>query len=87
MDSPKEMHGALHIPDNAPESSRTSGHAAFGTVLKTGEGHRRKNGSIQPLDVKPGDRIAYHRNAGERHLIEGETVLLIPEEHVLGVLE
>lgn len=46
-----------------------------------------RKGGILELEVKPGDVIIYSRMAGEEHVVDGEKVRLLPEDHVLAVIE
>jgi co-chaperonin GroES (HSP10) len=40
-----------------------------------------------PLPVEVGDTVLCARNMGEHHIIDGESYLVTPVEHIFGVLE
>jgi chaperonin GroES len=78
--------GGIYIPDTAREKS------TVGTVVAVGKGHVDEHGKVTPLDVKVGDRILFGKYAGseaKRYAFEseGEELLVMKEEEVLGVLE
>jgi chaperonin GroES len=60
-----------------------------GTVLACGPGLRHKKGHILPVQLKPGDRVEFRRvgdgAAGVPLNIEGENVLLMREDDVIGL--
>lgn len=65
--------GVLHIPDTAKVP------LPEGTVLFVGP---------KATDVKPGDRVVFERFAGVDVEIPGhEEVLIMNEEHIIGVVE
>ena len=64
-------------------------HPAFeGTVLAIGPGRLQPTGARQPMQVQPGERVAFHSVSPNREVpYEGETLLLLRETYLLGVLE
>jgi chaperonin GroES len=44
-------------------------------------------GQVQPLDVKPGDRVLFGKWSGTEVKIDGEDLLIMKESDILGVLE
>ena len=42
---------------------------------------------MQPLDVKPGDRVLFGKWSGTEVKIDGEELLIMKESDILGVLE
>lgn len=73
--------GALFIPDSAKEKPQE------GEVLAVGQGKRLENGKTVALDVKVGDRILFGKYSGSEIKLDGEEVLIMREDEVLGVLE
>ena len=73
--------GGIIIPDSAKEKP------IEGKVVAVGKGKIREDGSIQPLDVKKGDRILFGKYSGTEIKIEGKEHLILREDEVLGVLE
>jgi chaperonin GroES len=47
----------------------------------------KEDGTLQPLDVKKGDRVLFSKYAGTEVNIDGEEHLIIREDDVLGVCE
>src|SRR6476660_4412696 len=70
----------LIIPDTAKDKPQE------GEILAVGKGKIKDDGSVLPLDVKVGDRVLFGKYAGTEMVIEGEPVLVMREEEVLGVL-
>jgi chaperonin GroES len=73
--------GGIIIPDSAKEKPQE------GKVVAVGNGKILENGSVQPLDVKKGDRVLFSKYAGTEANIEGEEHLIIREDDVLGIIE
>ncbi|MBP6654310.1 MAG: co-chaperone GroES, partial [Propionivibrio sp.] len=69
------------IPDAAAEKPDQ------GQVLAVGPGKRDENGKHVTLDVKVGDRVLFGKYAGQTVKVEGEEVLVMREEDIMGVVE
>jgi chaperonin GroES len=80
LDKEEKTKGGLIIPDTAKEKPQQ------GKVVAVGNGKRLDDGTIQPLDVKAGDKILFGKYSGTELKLEGEEVLILREEDVLGVL-
>jgi chaperonin GroES len=68
------------IPDSAGEKPDQ------GEVLAVGPGKRDDNGKQIALDVKVGDRVLFGKYAGQAVKVDGEEVLVMREEDIMGVL-
>ncbi len=69
-----------------PESSKEK--PKQGKIIALGDGHRSKdNGKITPFTVKKGDSVIFSSYAGTEIKIDGETMLIMTEEDILGVVE
>jgi chaperonin GroES len=42
---------------------------------------------VTPLDVKAGDTVLFGKYAGQEIKLDGEELLIVREEEVLGVIE
>jgi len=73
--------GGLIIPDTAKEKPLE------GRVVAVGNGKVLENGTVRPLDVKPGDRVLFVKYAGNEIKIDGEEHLMLREDDILGVIE
>jgi len=73
--------GGIIIPDSAKEKPQQ------GKVIAVGKGRIEKDGKITPLDVKAGDTVLFGKYAGQEIKLDGEDLLIVREEEVLGVIE
>jgi chaperonin GroES len=73
--------GGIIIPDTAKEKPQE------GQVVAVGQGKRLENGQLAALDVKAGDRILFGKYSGSEIKIDGEELLIMREDEVLGILE
>ena len=69
------------IPDSAGEKPDQ------GEVLAVGPGKRDDNGKQIALDVKVGDRVLFGKDAGQAVKVDGQEVLVMREEDIMGVLQ
>jgi chaperonin GroES len=56
-------------------------------VVAVGKGKRLEDGKVVALDVQKGDRILFGKYSGNEIRIDGEDLLIMREDEVLGVLE
>ena len=73
--------GGIVLPDAAKEKP------VQGEVLAVGNGKLLDNGDVRPLDVKTGDRVLFGKYSGTEVKIDGEDLLVMREEDIMGVLE
>ncbi|HET9574404.1 MAG TPA: co-chaperone GroES [Methyloceanibacter sp.] len=73
--------GGIIIPDTAKEKPQQ------GEIVAAGPGALDEKGKLQPLDVKPGDRVLFGKWSGTEVKIDGEDLLIMKESDILGVLE
>jgi len=73
--------GGIIIPDSAKEKPQQ------GKVIAVGTGRIEKDGKVTPLDVKAGDTVLFGKYAGQEIKLDGEDLLIVREEEVLGVIE
>jgi chaperonin GroES len=69
------------IPDSAGEKPDQ------GEVLAVGNGKILENGEVRRLDVKVGDRVLFGKYSGQTVKVDGEELLVMREEDVMGVIE
>jgi len=77
----EQVRGGIIIPDSAKEKPQE------GEVVAAGEGKYKEDGTRQPLDVKPGDRVLFGKYSGSEIKIDGEELLIMREDEILGVIE
>lgn len=58
-----------------------------GTVVAVGSGRVSVNGTVVPLEVHVGDRIAFNKNMAVELKDGEETVVILREDQVLAVLK
>ncbi len=68
------------LPDSAGEKPDQ------GEILAVGPGKRDDNGKQIALDVKVGDRVLFGKYAGQAVKVDGQEVLVMREEDIMGVL-
>ena len=73
--------GGIVIPDSAAEKPMT------GEVLAVGNGKVQENGDQRPLDVKVGDKVLFGKYSGTEVKVEGDDVLVMREDAIMGVIE
>ena len=73
--------GGIIIPDTAKEKP------VEGKVLAVSNGRVLEDGSVRKLDVKAGDRVLFNKYGGTEVKIDGEELLILREDDVLGVIE
>ena len=81
LDAEEKTSGGIIIPDPAQETPHQ------GQVIAVGPGSRGKDGSVQPLDIKAGDRVLYGNWSGNEVKIDGEDLIIMKETDILGVVE
>lgn len=73
--------GGIVLPDSATEKP------SQGEVIAVGNGKLLDNGDLRALDVKVGDKILFGKYAGNEVKVEGEELIVMREEDIMGVLE
>ncbi|MBX6369724.1 MAG: co-chaperone GroES [Rhodospirillales bacterium] len=81
VDQEEKTAGGIIIPDTAKEKPMQ------GEVIAVGPGARDETGKLQPLDVKPGDRVLFGKWSGTEVKIDGEELLIMKESDIMGILE
>jgi chaperonin GroES len=73
--------GGIVIPDNAKEKP------SRGEVLAVGNGKPLENGERRALDVKAGDKILFGKYSGNEVKVDGEELLVMREDDIMGIIE
>jgi chaperonin GroES len=73
--------GGIIIPDTAKDKPQE------GEIIAAGPGKSNDEGKVFPLQVKAGDRVLFGKYAGTEIKIDGEDLIIMREEEVLGILE
>ena len=78
--SEEKTAGGIIIPDTAKEKPQE------GEVVAVGNGARKDNGELIPIDVKEGDRVLFGKWSGTEVKINGEDLLIMKESDIMGVI-
>lgn len=81
MEEERTSAGGIVIPDSATEKP------IQGEVLTVGNGKILDTGETRPLDVKVGDRVLFGKYSGTEVKLDGEELLVMREEDIMGVIE
>ena len=80
LEEERKSAGGIVIPDNAAEKPDQ------GEVLAVGNGKILEDGKVRPLDVKVGDRILFGKYSGTSVKVEGDELLVMREDDIMGVI-
>jgi len=81
LEEGETMRGGIIIPDSAKEKPQQ------GEVISVGKGKSNDEGKVFPLDVKAGDTVLFGKYSGTEIKLDGEDLLIMREEEVLGILK
>jgi chaperonin GroES len=81
MEEERTSAGGIVIPDSATEKP------IQGEIIAVGNGKITDNGDVRGLDVKVGDRVLFGKYSGTEVKIEGEELLVMREDDIMGVIE
>jgi chaperonin GroES len=80
-DDVEKTKGGLYIPDSAKEKPQR------GKVIAVGKGRVSDDGKVLPLDVRVNDKVLFGKYSGSEIKVDGEELLIMREEDILGVVE
>lgn len=73
--------GGIFIPDTAKEKPVEA------RVIAVGNGKILEDGTLRPLEVKPGDTVLLAKYSGSEIKIDGEEHVVLREEEILAVID
>ncbi len=73
--------GGLYIPDTAKEKPQR------GEIIATGKGRVTEDGKTLPLEVRAGDKVLFGKYAGTELKLNGEELIMMREEDILGIIQ
>lgn len=73
--------GGIVIPTSAQQKSDT------GIVKAVGVGRRDEKGQLIPVTVNVGDKVMYGKYAGSEVKLDGETMMIVHEKDIIGILD
>jgi chaperonin GroES len=81
LEEERKTASGIVIPDTAAEKPDQ------GEVIAVGPGKPTDSGEVRPLTVKVGDKVLFGKYAGQAIKVEGEELLVMREEDILGIIE
>ncbi|MDH5445843.1 MAG: co-chaperone GroES [Gammaproteobacteria bacterium] len=81
MEEERTTAGGIVIPDSATEKPMQ------GEIIAVGNGKITDSGDVRPLEVKAGDKILFGKYSGTEVKLDGEELLVMKEEDIMGVVE
>ena len=81
LEEEQKTAGGIIIPDTAKEKPQK------GEIISAGPGKKGDDGKLVPLDVKAGDKVLFSKYAGTEIKVEGEELLIMREDDIMGVIE
>jgi chaperonin GroES len=81
IEDERKTAGGIVIPDTAAEKPDQ------GEVLAIGPGKRGDDGKVIPLGVKVGERVLFGKYSGNAVKMDGDELLVMREEDIMGVVE
>ncbi len=73
--------GGIILTDSAKEKP------AQGEVIACGNGKILDSGEVRALDVKVGDKVLFGKYSGTEVKVDGEELLVMREDDIMGVVE
>ncbi len=81
LEEERKTASGIVIPDTAAEKPDQ------GEVKAVGKGKKTDEGKLIPLDVKVGDRVLFGKYSGQTVKVDGDELLVMREEDIMGVVE
>ena len=81
IDQQRQTASGIVIPDTAAEKPDQ------GEIIAVGTGKILESGEVRLLDVKVGDRVLFGKYSGQTVKVDGEELLVMREEDIMGVVE
>jgi chaperonin GroES len=72
--------GGIVLPGSAAEKP------SQGVILAVGNGKPLDNGQVRALEVKVGDKVLFGKYSGSEVKVDGEEVIVMREEDIMGIL-
>ncbi len=72
--------GGILLPGSAAEKP------SQGVILAVGAGKQLDNGTVRALEVKVGDKVLFGKYSGNEVKVDGDDLIVMREEDIMGVL-
>ena len=80
LEAETQSSGGIILPETAQEKPQQ------GEVIAVGPGKTLDNGKLSTVDVKVGDKIVYAKYRGTEIKVDGEEVIILTGNDVMGIL-
>lgn len=81
LEDERKTASGIVIPDTAAEKPDQ------GEVLAVGNGKILDDGKVREMAVKVGDRVLFGKYAGQTVKVDGQELLVMREEDIVGIVE
>ena len=81
IEDERKTASGIVIPDTAAEKPDQ------GEIMAIGTGKIMDDGKVRALAVKVGDRVLFGKYSGQTVKVQGEELLVMREEDIMGVIE
>jgi chaperonin GroES len=81
MEEERKTASGIVIPDAAAEKPDQ------GEIVAVGNGKIGDDGKVRPMNVKVGDRILFGKYSGQTFKMDGQELLTMREDDIIGVVE
>ena len=81
LEEERKTPSGIVIPDTAAEKPDQ------GEVIAVGSGKITDEGRVLPTTVKAGDRVLFGKYSGQTVIVEGQELLVMREEDIMGIVE
>ena len=81
LEEERKTASGIVIPDTATEKPDQ------GEVVAVGPGKKDDHGKVIAMDLRVGDRVLFGKYAGQTVKVEGDELLVMREEDIMGVVE
>ncbi len=73
--------GGILLPESAKDKPKE------GKIVATGKGRILEDGTVQPMNVKTGDRVLFSSYAGTEVKVSGDEYLIMNESDILAIVD
>jgi chaperonin GroES len=81
MEAETKTASGIIIPDAATEKPDQ------GEIVAVGNGKMGDDGKLLPMNVKVGDRVLFGKYSGQAFKMDGQELLTMREDDIIGVIE
>lgn len=81
VEAEEKTASGIVLPGNAAEKPD------MGEVVAVGSGKLLENGTVRPVALKTGDKVIFGKYSGQSVKVDGNELLVMREEDIMGVVE